>query len=225
MEDEICTCHAGWVHTKGIVGCQFGPVQPPAPKRDFKGWCRSREVCPNRRGHGIRHEVREDCAPQMENTESVPGHRNGCQGCEHAENEFPSCWTDEQMNEWHKGLRGLVTGDTFPGPTPEAVAYEEFAAAQGFSAPQPTPEEINAELRSAYRGEAYYWTEDADGDPVLPIKDPTLDPFAALAKKHHEIVERIHRDNPDNNYRVWTWDEMPKANRDALVQAMKEFLS
>lgn len=31
---------------------------------NFKGWCSSREICPNKIGHGIRHEIHEGCAPQ-----------------------------------------------------------------------------------------------------------------------------------------------------------------
>lgn len=30
---------------------------------------------------------------------SAPGHRNGCQGCDHDPATFPLCWTDEQIHE------------------------------------------------------------------------------------------------------------------------------
>jgi len=32
---------------------------------NWRGWCTSKNRCPNRLGYGIRHEVREGCAPQM----------------------------------------------------------------------------------------------------------------------------------------------------------------
>ena len=33
------------------------------------------------------------------NQTSAPGHRNGCQGCDHDPATFPLCWTDEQIDE------------------------------------------------------------------------------------------------------------------------------
>jgi hypothetical protein len=38
-------------------------------------------------------------------------HRNGCTGCDHAEETFPPCWTDVEVSAEYERVRGLVTGD------------------------------------------------------------------------------------------------------------------
>lgn len=85
-----------------------------------------------------------------------------------------------------------------------------------------TPEEINAELRSAYRGEAYYWTEDADGDPVLPIKaEPVLD-----VEKEVQEAERTNptasratvKPEPGANTRLQKWVDPAMFKAEAIDQ-------
>lgn len=46
--------------------------------------------------------------------ESAPGHRNGCQGCEHDEAAFPPCWTDEQVRASHAQYAAIIRGDVPP---------------------------------------------------------------------------------------------------------------
>lgn len=37
--------------------------------------------------------------------ESAPGHRNGCQGCEHDEGVIPGCWSEQDEEEWYALFR------------------------------------------------------------------------------------------------------------------------
>ncbi|MFB9926023.1 hypothetical protein ACFORO_12410 [Amycolatopsis halotolerans] len=52
-------------------------------------------------------ETRETVQTPAENEsprEAAPGHRNGCQGCEHEEAAIPGCWSDEDCEAWYRFL-------------------------------------------------------------------------------------------------------------------------
>lgn len=39
--------------------------------------------------------------------ESAPGHRNGCQGCDHDDGVIPGCWSEQDEEEWYALFRPL----------------------------------------------------------------------------------------------------------------------
>lgn len=55
-----------------------------------------------------------------------------------------------------------------------------------------------------------------------PASVVELDKAEEFARKHHEIVKPILQSVA--NYAVWEWDDIPDANRNALIQAAREML-
>lgn len=54
---------------------------------------------------------------------SAPGHRNGCQGCDHDPACFPPCWTDDQVTEAQRQVIGQISSI----PNVEATRQESLA--------------------------------------------------------------------------------------------------
>lgn len=47
---------------------------------------------------------------------SAPGHRNGCQGCEHDPATIPLCWSEEDTDAWFALLQSGIARDVPPAP-------------------------------------------------------------------------------------------------------------
>jgi hypothetical protein len=76
------------------------PYKPPARRRPTGGWPKTGDVGASAHLADDEQPVTVPARAYDGTVEAAPGHRNGCQGCEHDEGVFPLCWSEDDTDAW-----------------------------------------------------------------------------------------------------------------------------